>query len=233
MRTDKKAIIFVVLLSIVTVGLAIAIIAYGWNYFSENVLDEDFFDSVKEWFADAEDDDDDRYADEEDDEDDDRYADEEDDEDDDKELASERQNTASPEERVYDYADVLTDEAEELLREYIAVYEEQKAMDIVIVIMNEDMESLMDMEWDEAMEEFAENFYDDNKFGYDEPYGDGVLLLDNWYDGQAGSWITTAGRLADEYSQDDLQLVFDVMFSQIEEDPFAAYSTFVYMMAEY
>lgn len=221
MRTDKKAIIFVVLLSIVTVGLAIAIIAYGWNYFSENVLDGDFFELAKEWFADAEDDD----------EDDDRYADDE--EDDDKELASERQNTASPEERVYDYADVLTDEEEEMLREYIAVYEEQKAMDIVIVILNEDMESLMDMEWDEAMEEYAEDFYDDNKFGYDEPYGDGVLLLDNWYEGQAGSWITTAGRLADEYSQDDLELVFDVMFSQIEEDPFAAYTSFVYMMAEY
>lgn len=229
MKSDKKAIVFVVLLSIVTVGLAIALIAYGWNYFSENVADGDFFDSAKEWFADDDED-------EEDEDEDERFADddedEEDEEDDDKELASERQNTESPEERVYDYADVLTDEEEELLREYIAVYEEQKAMDIVIVILDEDMEDLMGMDWDEAMQEYAEDFYDDNKFGYDEPYGDGVLLLDNWYAGQAGSWITTAGRLADEYTADDLQLVFDVMFSQIEDDPFAAYSTFVFMMAE-
>ena len=69
------------------------------------------------------------------------------------------------------------------------------------------------------------------KYGYDEPYGDGVLLLDNWYDGQAGSWITTSGRLADEYSEEDLNEIFDVMFSVIEEDPCGAYMIFVNMIA--
>ena len=224
MKTDKKALVFVVLLCIVTVGLAIAIIAYGWNYFNENVFSDDFMDSVKEWFEDTDADDDERYTDDEDDEEED---------DDDKELLTERKNTESPEERVYDYADVLTDEEEELLRESISTYEEQCAMDIVIVILNEDIEAEMGMDWDEAMQEYAEDFYDDNKYGYNEPYGDGVLLLDNWYDGQAGSWITTSGRMADVYSEDDLQLIFDVMFSQIEENPFAAYLSFAYMIAEY
>jgi len=225
MKTDKKALLFVILLSIVTVALAIAIIAYGWNYLSENVFDGDFADSAKEWFADNDDDDDD-----------DKYADDDDDDDDssaDKALPTERENTESPEERVFDYADVLTDEEEELLREYIAAYEDRCAMDIVIVILDEDIEEEMDADWEDAMQEYAEDFYDDNKFGYDEPYGDGVLLLDNWYSGQAGSWITTSGRLADEYSQEDLDMIFDVMFSQIEEDPFTAYSSFVYMIAEY
>ena len=69
MKTDKKALLFVILLSVVTIGVAIALIAFGWNYINENVLDDDFVDSVKEWFADADDDDDDdRYADEDDDE---------------------------------------------------------------------------------------------------------------------------------------------------------------------
>lgn len=225
MKTDKKALLFVILLSVVTIGVAIALIAYGWNYFNENVLDDDFFDSAKEWFADNDDDDDD-----------DKYADDDDDDDDssaDKALPTERENTESPEERVFDYADVLTDEEEELLREYIAAYEDRCAMDIVIVILDEDIEEEMDADWEDAMQEYAEDFYDDNKFGYDEPYGDGVLLLDNWYSGQAGSWITTSGRLADEYSQEDLDMIFDVMFSQIEEDPFTAYSSFVYMIAEY
>lgn len=225
MKTDKKALLFVILLSVVTIGVAIALIAYGWNYFNENVLDDDFFDSAKEWFADNDDDDDD-----------DKYADDDDDDDDssaDKALPTERENTESPEERVFDYADVLTDEEEELLCEYIAAYEDRCAMDIVIVILDEDIEEEMDADWEDAMQEYAEDFYDDNKFGYDEPYGDGVLLLDNWYSGQAGSWITTSGRLADEYSQEDLDMIFDVMFSQIEEDPFTAYSSFVYMIAEY
>ncbi len=230
MKTDKKALLYVILLSIVTVALAIVIVAYGWNYLNENVFDEDFGDSVKEWFAEDEDDyEDDRYA------DDDEEDDEEDDSDasDDKNLPAERENEESPEERVYDYADILTDEEKEILREYIAEFEEQEAMDIVIVILDEDIEALMDEDWDEAMEEYAENFYEDNKFGYDEPYGDGVLLLDNWYAGQSGSWIITSGRLEDEYSQEDLDMIFDVMFSQIEEDPFQAYASFVYMIAEY
>ena len=230
MKTDKKALLFVILLSIVTVALAIAVIAYGWNYLSENVFDGDFASSVKEWFAEDEDDyDADRYA------DDDKEDEEEDDSDtsDNKNLPTERENEESPEERVYDYADVLTDEEEEILREYIAEFEEQEAMDIVIVILDEDMEDLMGTDWDEAMEAYAKSFYDHNRFGYDEPYGDGVLLLDNWYAGQAGSWITTSGRLVDEYSQEDLDMIFDVMFSQIEDDPFQAYASFVYMIAEH
>ena len=201
-------------------------IAFGWNYINENVLDDDFVDSVKEWFADDDDDDDDdRYADEDDDED------EEDDKSVEKDLPEERENTESPEERVYDYADVLTDDEEDKLREYIALYEDECAMDIVIVILDEDIEEEMDADWEDAMQEYAENFYDDNKYGYDEPYGDGVLLLDNWYDGQAGSWITTSGRLADEYSEEDLNEIFDVMFSVIEEDPCGAYMIFVNMIA--
>lgn len=226
MKTDKKALLFVILLSVVTIGLAIALIAFGWNYISENVLDDDFVDSVKEWFADDDDDDDDdRYADEDDDED------EEDDKSVEKDLPEERENTESPEERVYDYADVLTDDEEDKLREYIALYEDECAMDIVIVILDEDIEEEMDADWEDAMQEYAENFYDDNKYGYDEPYGDGVLLLDNWYDGQAGSWITTSGRLSDEYSEEDLNEIFDVMFSVIEEDPCGAYMIFVNMIA--
>ena len=226
MKTDKKALLFVILLSVVTIGVAIALIAFGWNYINENVLDDDFVDSVKEWFADDDDDDDDdRYADEDDDED------EEDDKSVEKDLPEERENTESPEERVYDYADVLTDDEEDKLREYIALYEDECAMDIVIVILDEDIEEEMDADWEYAMQEYAENFYDDNKYGYDEPYGDGVLLLDNWYDGQAGSWITTSGRLSDEYSEEDLNEIFDVMFSVIEEDPCGAYMIFVNMIA--
>ncbi len=227
MKTNKKALLFVVLLSIVTVGVAIALIAYGWNYVNENVLDDDFLDSAKEWFADdedEEDDDDDRYADD---------AEEDDVVDSDKDLPTERGNTKSPEERVYDYADILTDEEEDMLREYIASCEEQDAMDIVIVILDDDIEGEMDMDWDDAMQEYAEAFYDDNKYGYDKPGGDGVLLLDNWYSGQAGSWITTSGRMADEYSQEYLNTVFDVMFNVIEEDPYEAYWMFVYLMTNY
>ena len=44
-------------------------------------------------------------------------------------VNSERTNTEAPTERVYDYADVLTDEEEKDLRSYIAVAEERAKLE--------------------------------------------------------------------------------------------------------
>ena len=39
-------------------------------------------------------------------------------------------------------------------------------------------------DWSTAMRDLADNFYDYNNFGYDKVHGNGVLLLDNAYEGQ-------------------------------------------------
>ena len=137
---------------------------------------------------------------------------------------------SSPEERVYDYGDILTDDEEEKLRNYIAICEEEYSMDIVLLILNEDMEA-SGMEWEVSMMTRAESFYDDNRFGYNEVYGDGVLLLDNWYGEQAGSWITTAGDVW--FSDDELDAIYDEMYAIINEDPCEAYRVFVEKACEY
>lgn len=142
-----------------------------------------------------------------------------------------RTNTESPKERVFDYADVLTDEEEEKLRAYIAEREEACSMDIVLLILNEDVEDTMGLEWDAAMQERANEFYDDNNFGYNEVHGDGVMLLDNWYPDQAGSWILTSGKQAEEFADDDLSDIFDEMFAIIDADPCGAYMLFVEMIS--
>ena len=54
-------------------------------------------------------------------------------------------------------------------------------------------------DWSTAMRDLADNFYDYNNFGYDKVHGNGVLLLDNAYEGQKGSWLSTCGNVYDYF----------------------------------
>ena len=125
-----------------------------------------------------------------------------------------RGNSQDPAERVFDYADMLTDEEEQNLREYIAECEEKIQADIVIVTISESVEydlqnpglaeafhakEVGSTDWSTAMRDLADNFYDYNNFGYDKVHGNGVLLLDNAYEGQKGSWLSTCGNVYDYF----------------------------------
>jgi len=137
-----------------------------------------------------------------------------------------RNNAEAPLERVYDMADVLTDAEEQVLREYIAECEEKAKMDIVLVTTMEDIEA-MNGSYDNAIMNLADDFYDKNRFGYDRVHGDGILLLDNWYKNQEGSWISTAGRLVDDFSYDDEQFILDQVYYEIGSNPYEAYRAYV------
>lgn len=137
-----------------------------------------------------------------------------------------RKNSQAPAERVYDYADVMTDEEEQKLREYIAVCEESAKLDIVLVTVNEAMES-PDCSWEDAMMNAADDFYDEKQFGYNKVHGDGVLLLDNWYEGQAGSWLTTCGNAYMKFTSEETNKVLDEVYYQVEENPYQAYKAYV------
>ena len=130
-----------------------------------------------------------------------------------------RRNDQAPVERVYDLADVLTSAEEEKLRVYIASAEEQIKADIVLVTMNKVMEgagSAYNGSWETNMRNTADDFYDQNGYGYDKPQGDGVLLLDNWYSGQAGSWLSTCGQMIDKFYMSDIDRVLDQVYYGIE-----------------
>ncbi len=251
MKHDKKAVLFLVVLIVVTIGAVVLVGVQGWKYLNDGVF-EDLREEYEDYLAQKEEDD--RKKDKDDAEDAIVYVTEPADISDidieeilkgiegieqvigenayDDLISSEngRTNTESPEERVYDYGDILTDDEEEKLRNYIAICEEEYSMDIVLLILNEDMEA-SGMEWEVSMMTRAESFYDDNRFGYNEVYGDGVLLLDNWYGEQAGSWITTAGDVW--FSDDELDAIYDDMYAIINEDPCEAYRVFVEKACEY
>ncbi len=147
-----------------------------------------------------------------------------------------RGNSRAPSERVYDYADVLTDDEEEELRAYIAKYEKKCHADLVVVTLNQPMGDT-DYEWYMAMMNYADDFYDNGLYGWDSVYGDGALLLDNWYEdangSQKGSWLSTSGkmeRIIGSYEEDD---VLDRMDVYIDSNPCEAYKAAVRRLAVY
>jgi len=140
-----------------------------------------------------------------------------------------RQNDSAPAERVYDYADVLTDAEEQELRDYIAKKEKKHGIDWVLVTINEDVES--HGYWDTVMQDTADDFYDDHDYGYDQPWGNGALLLDNWYEdeygSQKGSWLSTCGSVEYKLGSYDIDDVLDKVARKVEDNPFEAYKAYV------
>lgn len=129
-------------------------------------------------------------------------------------------------ERVFDYADVLTDAQEDDLRELIAEKEKEVSLDIVLVTLNEDVGSS-----DDALMEYADQFYEDNKFGYDKPIGDGVIYVDNYYDRYV--WFGTTGIAENAYTTSAINNLLDAVCDLTDADPYEAYKTYVMQVAGY
>lgn len=153
-------------------------------------------------------------------------------------------NQCTTDERVFDYADVLSDDEEEELRTKIKEAELLCGTDIVIVTLDETLEyyaksyedSIGYVEPYQYTMVFADNFYDENMFGFNKPHGDGVLLLDNWYrewDGGVYSWMSTSGKAQSQFSSDDIDFVLDMCLDYVEDDPAYAYGYFVELVADH
>ncbi len=141
-------------------------------------------------------------------------------------------------ERVFDYADKMTDAEEDKLREEIAKAEAKTQCDIVVVTLNESLVEYAAQYEDiigpvaisECVMVYADNFYDENKFGYEKAHGDGVLFLDNWYresDGRVHSWMSTSGRAETKYSSSMIDDLLTKSLVNVEDDPYGAYSKMV------
>lgn len=137
--------------------------------------------------------------------------------------------------RVFDYANVLTDGEEKKLEELIAKREKQTGCDIVLVTLCESLEDYAreiepDVPYNQFVRIFAEEYYEDNNFGYNKPNGDGVILVDNWFreaDGKIHTWFCTTGIVKDAYSDADIDRILDDVYLYVEDDPYRAYKTYV------
>ncbi len=147
-----------------------------------------------------------------------------------------RQNTeCATTERVFDYGDVLTDKEEGKLRKLIAKREKQTGYDIVLITLNESLKEYAtqiepEVTYDEFVRVYAEEFYDDNKFGFNKPIGDGVLLVDNWFredDGNIYTWICAVGEADGRLGYYGIENLLDKVYEHIEKNPYKAYRAYV------
>ncbi len=151
-------------------------------------------------------------------------------------LHYERTNqSCATKERVFDYGDVLTDQEENKLRKLIAKREAQTGCDIVLITLQESLQEYArqiepGVGYDEFVRVYAEQFYEENRFGYDRPNGDGIVLVDNWYreeDGHIYTWLCTTGRVKEKYSDQAVDHILDNVYRYVERDPYLAYKTYV------
>lgn len=147
-----------------------------------------------------------------------------------------RTNNQAPAERVYDYADVLTEEEEEALRRYIDKTEKKLKIDIVLVTFSQSVEGeaamkeygLRSQDWEQNMQDIADDFWDENHYGYNQGFeGDGVLLLHNWYEGQNGEHLSTSGSVERAFSVREIDRVLDAVDQYYDTDPDRAYMAYV------
>lgn len=138
-------------------------------------------------------------------------------------------------ERVFDYGEVLTDKEEEKLRKLIAKREKQTGCDIILITLNESLKEYAreinpNTLYSEFVKVYAAEFYENGKFGYDKPVGDGVVLVDNWYresDGKVYTWFYTEGRANEWYDSARSDHLLDNVYRYIERNPYKAYKTYV------
>lgn len=152
-------------------------------------------------------------------------------------MIPERNNDQAPSQRVYDYAEVLTPDEEEYLEDLIATYEKKSQCDLVLVTIDKEV-GQSDAEWTNSMVNIADDFYDQNAFGYDKPHGDGALLLDNWYhagqnDSQAGTWLSTSGKLEYAIGESEEKNIFRALDDGFETSTVDAYAQALKKTAQY
>lgn len=66
--------------------------------------------------------------------------------------------------------------------------------------------------------------------GYDQPDGDGVVLVDNYSredDGMIHTWFCTTGRARDTYYTEDIDHLLDNVYSCVENNPYRAYKRYI------
>lgn len=120
-------------------------------------------------------------------------------------------------ERVFDFADKLTQEQENKLRTLIQKREKQIGCDIILVIMNEPIEG--------NIRDYTDAFVESHKFGYDKAYGDSICYLDNWYDGY--TWLCTSGKVEAAYSNAMINKLITGVTNITNENPNGAYTRYV------
>lgn len=113
-------------------------------------------------------------------------------------------------EKIYDFANILTDEEEQKLKERIDQFIEKNNMDMVIVTDS------FTYSRDSENEAYADDFYDYNDFGMPFEYNSGVLLLRNANPSDPYYHMSTTGNAQLYLSDSRIDSILDNIYSDIK-----------------
>lgn len=110
------------------------------------------------------------------------------------------------ENRVFDEADLLSEEEESKLQKRIETVREDNSCDIVVL-------TTADAEGKSSMA-YADDFYDTHDFGYEDAHGTGVLFLVDMDNREI--WFSTSGDCIDAYTTDRIDSAIDVVYDNLK-----------------
>ncbi len=113
-------------------------------------------------------------------------------------------------EKVYDFADILSDSEEKYLKTKIDSFIEETNMDLVILTVNFPYTNAKENE------NYAADFYDYNDFGIDFDKYDGILLLRNAYSADPYYDMYMFGEAQLYYNEDRCDNILDSIFSNMK-----------------
>ncbi len=111
--------------------------------------------------------------------------------------------------KIYDYANILTEEEELYLKELINKFVNKYKMDLVIYTVD------IPYAYDEYNETLASDFYDYNDFGIDYEHYDGVVLYRNSYDDDPYYDMYTFGNAQLHFNQSIYDRILDSIYPLI------------------
>lgn len=126
--------------------------------------------------------------------------------------------------KVYDYADLLTDDEEFLLRQQAQLFVEEYDMDLIILTTS----------YNEGLgtQGYAQDFYDYNGFGVGNTH-DGILfLIDRTY-GYNDTWMVTTGHAILVYDDSRIDSILDDIYYSKDRGYYAMFETFIKSSSDY
>ena len=109
--------------------------------------------------------------------------------------------------RVFDQAELLSEVEEQVIQQEIETRIEKLEMDIVVVTTSDAM--------GKSTRDYADDYYDQNGFGYGDSYGPGILFLIDMDNREY--YISTAGRAITEFTDDEIDRMLDDIYYWMAE----------------
>jgi len=155
----------------------------------------------------------------------------------------ERHDVSDLDKNVYDYAGRMSAKQVKELDEMIKEVEAKYPVDIAFVILDESLAEYYPHAYNKYyVQEFADEFAEENKMGYEGNMGSNLVFVDNLYreesSGRVDSWISTYGYARDRISDTECEDIMDVALEGLTDwsdgdDYFNAYSEIVRLIPKH